>query len=54
MSAFGLLNADTKVVIIMGVLFLVVIVLGVAISAEEYITEKIYSSDSKGKTDGQT
>ena len=32
----------------------IAIVLGIVISAEEYLTEKFYSSDSKGGRDGQT
>ena len=38
-----------KVIIIMGVLALIAIVLGIVISAEESVTERIYSSGSKGE-----
>lgn len=34
-------------------LAVIAIGLGVVISAEEYLTEKLYSSDSKGEQDGE-
>lgn len=44
------MSVDTKLVIAFWVLAAIAILLGIVISADEYITEKIYSA--KGETDG--
>lgn len=39
-------------IVLFWVLAALAIILGIVISADEYITEKIHSSDSKGANDG--